>query len=809
VNAVVALAFADLRARWQRWSIAVLLLGLAAGISLAGAAGARRTDTAYARLLRSSDAADVQIAVSDPQGRQNLGGVSNFYAAVARLPDVDVIGRTTGVTATVPGPAHTSVLLRAGTDASLGQLIERPKLVDGRLFDPTAADEVVADRTLADQLQLHVGSTIDLVGPSADTGNASSAVHVSVRVVGVGVTRDNVVPVTALAPTATLLISPALLARFSPAMYTFEAAFVRLTPGVGLDQFRDDVQGVVDRFPETGGQLFVVDEHQQAANVSHAIRPQSVALLLFATIVALALVLIIGQIIVRQILVAANEHPTLRALGFSRAELASVGLIESGVVIVAGAAVAVVVAVVTSPLMPIGPARVAEPHPGLAINWAILAVGFVAIVLVFAARVLPSVWYHTRQLDRSAGGSPASGLTRPTLVLDILNRSRAPLSLTVGARLALDTGHGRSAVPVRSTLATTALAIAAVAAAVTFGSNLTRLVDTPRLYGQTWQVSIDAEFAQVARADVDTLLSRQPGVSGWTYGNHTEAAIDGRPIAGIELAAGNGSLAVPGLLEGRAAATPDEIVLGTNTLSDLHRRVADTVVVTAQDGSSRTMTVVGRAVFPFFGQGEVTPTGLGDGAALLDFDTSADAFNFVLVDVDSGPARNRDIAGLTAAFRASGVCPDGCNAVTTQPPTDVSNYARIKATPLVLAGVVALLALATIADLLITSTRLRRRDFAVLQSLGFLRRQVSVSVAWQATIIAAIALAVGLTTGILAGRWTWMNFAQHLGLGAVTGVPPVPILLTVPVGLAVANGIAAMPARRAAHRRPGPALRSE
>jgi hypothetical protein len=88
VRGVVTRTRADLRSRWRGWLTAALVVAVAGAVVLTTAAGARRAETAYARLLRSSRSADVELAVSGPGGRQNLGGVSRFYAAVARGVDV-------------------------------------------------------------------------------------------------------------------------------------------------------------------------------------------------------------------------------------------------------------------------------------------------------------------------------------------------------------------------------------------------------------------------------------------------------------------------------------------------------------------------------------------------------------------------------------------------------------------------------------------------------------------------------------------------------------------------------------------------
>ena len=52
--AVWVRARAELRARWRAWLGLMLLLGLAGGTVMALAAGARRTDTAYDRLVAAA-----------------------------------------------------------------------------------------------------------------------------------------------------------------------------------------------------------------------------------------------------------------------------------------------------------------------------------------------------------------------------------------------------------------------------------------------------------------------------------------------------------------------------------------------------------------------------------------------------------------------------------------------------------------------------------------------------------------------------------------------------------------------------------
>ena len=124
-------------------------------------------------------------------------------------------------------------------------------------------------------------------------------------------------------------------------------------------------------------------------------------------------------------------------------------------------------------------------------------------------------------------------------------------------------------------------------------------------------------------------------------------------------------------------------------------------------------------------------------------------------------------------------------------------------------GLVALLALAMMTHTLVTSVRRRRRDLAVLKTLGFVRGQVAATVAWQATTFAVVALVVGVPLGVAAGRWAWELTAAALGVASGPVVPGAAILAVAAGTLLAANLVAAVPGRAAGRLRPAAALRSE
>ncbi len=129
--------------------------------------------------------------------------------------------------------------------------------------------------------------------------------------------------------------------------------------------------------------------------------------------------------------------------------------------------------------------------------------------------------------------------------------------------------------------------------------------------------------------------------------------------------------------------------------------------------------------------------------------------------------------------------------------------------PTLVAGLVALLALGTLANALVMAVRRRRRDLALLATLGFRRRQLAATVAWQATTLALVSLAIGIPLGIAAGRLVWRlvvdGFAGHLE----STIPVLALLCVTALWLIVANMVAALPARAAARTNPATILREE
>jgi len=143
-----------------------------------------------------------------------------------------------------------------------------------------------------------------------------------------------------------------------------------------------------------------------------------------------------------------------------------------------------------------------------------------------------------------------------------------------------------------------------------------------------------------------------------------------------------------------------------------------------------------------------------------------------------------------------------------RPPYDIANLGQLDVLPPFLAVFVAVLGLAALSHALVTAVRRRAPHLATLRALGMRPFQVRACIAWQATVVAATGLVLGLPLGLAIGRSSWSLIADRLGV-ANDALIPVTLAIIVPAALAAANALAWLPGRRAARLRPAQVLRAE
>jgi FtsX-like permease family len=779
---------AEARHRWPAWASVALLIAAFAGVVTAAAAGARRTDAAYPQLLAWSRAPDLLILSGfEPQ----MAPLPR--AALARLPQVAAVGYTRQLSLAAPQGIN---LLAPEDNRIPGQVWGR-KILAGRPANPGRAGEAEVSFAAAQDLRLRPGDRLTVVLRRRGGGT----IRVALRVTGIEAAAAEFPPQIDAGP-PDVWVTPAFWRAHRAEALSFPEAAVRLRPGTAnLLAVERVLTGLA------GHEQFAATDTlaAQAANTERSIHLQAVALWLLAGLLGVIGVLTVGQLLARLSVAEALGYGTLRALGLNRGQLLVIGLSRAAVLGTAAAGGAIVLAVALSPLLPVGLAALAEPHPGLDADGPVLALAAVATVVVTVAAAAPSAWRAARVHGPQAGGA---GRREPLLSLAISGGSAPRI---IGVQLALRPGSGPSALPVRSTIAGAVAGLAGLAAALTLTASLGHLLATPSLYGVTFDAVAGSANGAPLTA-VTRLTTSDPDVAAWSEGfSDGVLQIGGRRVDVMALGGGRGQLPMATPLRGRLPRASHEITLGPRTLVLLHTRIGATVIATFPGGRPVRLRVVGSAVFPTFSDG----LGLGQGAALSlagvraltggQAGTQALPYDALVIRF------RRGIEPAAAQARlADQLTPAGAYTLQGPPaPTDLVNFGRVRDLPLLLGVALSVLALLTITHLLITSARRRRRDFAVLRVLGCTSGQIRASAAWQAGTLTAVALAIGIPVGVLCGRLAWQAFAHYLGVLPVLAIPVSQLALVVAAAFLLVLAVATLPGQSAARTHPAQTLRTE
>jgi hypothetical protein len=798
MGAVGMCARARLRRKvWGTVAVAVLIV-VAGGAVLAAVAGARRTDSAYPRLLHRLHASDVNVIPHaypgvDPADLAKLPQVSH----IAPIVGFGIADRAKngGVSGDFSNYATTSL------DGVAYYQADRYDLLEGRLPKPGRSREILVNASLARRLHARIGtkyradlfnfaelrSAPDITNPTP-AQLAQYFTPLDFTVVGIGRAPAELLNNENQSQDAVLL-TPAFAREFA-GRESFNSIGVDLRDPVrDLAPFEAAVRA---RYPNV--QVEFQARAAAIASFGRAVGPYSDALRLFAIVAALTAALVVGQAALRLVATDGTDDTSLQALGQTRVQRALGTTARTAIAATVGSVGACVLALALSPLFPIGPARPAETQAGVQVDGFVFALGALAVFLVVAVPAAVLAWRQTARRPLDAGAS-----VRPSRVAERLGRAGAGASAVTGVRFALQRDRRTGATSLGGTLIGLVVAIATVGAALTFGASLDRLVTSPQRYGWNWDALVDT-YEQNAPQNLIADISHDRDLPSVTIGTRGTVVSQGTTISafGFRRLRGN---ALPQALKGRLPTARDEIALGAQTLRDLHRSVGDTIAVTGSDGTVARMRIVGRTVLPSLSLN--SSLGLGEGAAvtagaLRKLDPEAQP-SFFLVNVRTG------VPMATLSRRYDQIS----SVLGPQRPGDITSYAGVRATPLVLAGLLALLGVGVLVHLLATSIRGRRRDLAILKTIGFGRRQIRLTIAWQATTLVAIALAVGVPIGLVAGRWVWRTFAESLGVGAGVVVPVLVFAAIAGAALVLANAIAAFPARAAARTRAALVLRSE
>ncbi len=797
----------DARRRWRSLAVLALLIALATATVLTSIAGARRGESAFSRLQARTLPATATVLPNQPGFK---------WARVAALPEVAALTKfpvVFGFVAQGYTAASTGFPL---ADDQMTRTIERPVVLAGRLFNPHRADEVVVTSRFAATSGKHVGDslTLELASPQqANQGYDGSTgppggPRIRARIVGVVRSPWGLDADTPGSPGG-ILSTPALFTRYRANILgtsgqAYINALVRLKGGeAAIPAFRASLAKVTGR-----SDIDVWDNNEKFGDpIRRVTAYEAACLLAFGLAALVAALFLIGQSLARYISATVADLQVLQAVGMTRQQAiaaASAGPFLAGL---AGGTLGVAGAIVASRWMPIGLASIAEPRPGISLDWLVLGPGWVLVPLLVLAGSAAAA-----AVALSAGRRPAA--RRRSVVAAAAAAANCPVPLVVGARFALEPGRGRSAVPVRSALLGAVAGVLGVVAAFTFSAGVSDAASHPERFGQTWQLSTflgynGQDFGPANRvlravaADRDVTGVEDARIGGAQSGHVSIESFTYAPVGGKRPAVV--------LTAGRMPASPDEIVLAPTTAREMHARTGSVVRLAGGTATTKPVRVTGIGFVP-----PGPHNGYADGAWLTPagynriFDGARYAFKFHAATVSLRPGT--DVAAAARRLDATAAAIHGGKAFTFTPPDpipEVQEIQDLELLPVALSAFLALLAVSAVGHALSIAVRRRRHDLAVLRALGITRRQSRLVVTTQASLLAVIGLLFGVPLGIALGRAVWRTVAGFTPLAYHPPVALAALLLIAPAALLAANALAAWPQRRAARLHAGQVLRSE
>jgi hypothetical protein len=804
------LAGIDLRRRWGSLLVLAIFVGIVGTLTFAITAGARRSGTSLSRFNDYSRSADLEIDTSsaDPQK----------LAQFKQLPGVRALSHLKVYAAPVDNQRDLTLTGRVPD----GDDTDRELVVRGRLADPDAPGEITISESLAQLRDLRLGDElhatfftreqIDNARTGADLGPPRGP-RVAFDIVGI--TRRPL-DLGDKAATGGVVVATPGFVRAHPDVYAYVDYYA-----VQTENHKRDVPRLMEaskRYFPQDGYFQAVDLTNESSGAANAINVITSALWIFAAVSATAGAITLGLVLTRDVSRLRSDEPTWRGLGLTHAQRAATVLPRAIAIAGLGVVLGFVGAALCSPFLPVGIARRADPNHGFHIDWVALGLGALLLAVFVVAVSGIAALRASQSLTRAAA---------PTRATFTGFRAGAP-TFNNGARLALQSGRGERAVPVRSAFVGVALAVVGVIALGTFAGSLDHLVATPHLYGWTF------DFRLAQQPDGPPCLKPNPGldkdreVEAVALLCYTPIEFDGHQITAWSLRRQRGEI-TPEIMSGRAPTAADEIAFGSASLAMLHKRVGDTVrvAVPGKGGPGRRHRIVGEVVLPRV-RGEDIQS-LADGAFVSDagmtslLPTAAEAESDQINNISEilvgrfAPGVDQERAAARITAMKEFIPPNGDIADFNQepgahlaaPPPEVERLRKIDWFPPMLTAVLTALALIAVGHTIIASTRRRRRDLAMLKALGFTRGQVRATVAWQATIIAFIGLVVGVPLGVLLGRFAWTRIADSLGINVVVVVPALVVLGVAAAAIVLVNLAAFIPARSVARMRPAVALAAE
>jgi hypothetical protein len=377
---------AQARLRWRSWLAVVILISVIGGFVLAAAAAGRRTDAAFPDFV-ARHGFDAAVYAQRPVPQ--VVGLPDVIAAATIVDPLS--GQPVCHCSHRINPANLSVEF-------ISSRKETPwALVAGRTPDPAKPDEVLASFTLEQENDIKVGTMIRVPFFAASQsallnggGATPQPTGPTVTLHVVGIEASEIDFPAGSAPLDELLVTPAFRRTVMRRTFDSTGYAIRLKGGAAeLPRFDAEVSAL--KTPAG-----VANEDGQYRSVESSIHGQTIGWWILALIAAVVGLAVLYQALARQTAVERPEYRTMSVLGADRRQLVLLGLARNSLLAGAGAVGAVIVAIVLSPLAPVGEARLAEASTGTKFDGLILPVGAAILVLIVLVLGLWPMWKSLR-----------------------------------------------------------------------------------------------------------------------------------------------------------------------------------------------------------------------------------------------------------------------------------------------------------------------------------------------------------------------------------------------------------------------------
>lgn len=738
---MLSLALAGLRARGSRTLLSALGVVAASLVVGTGVTVGYGLATGFERSADSTGLPDV-IARFDGERRQT---VDERVRALPNLASASY--RYERLNAELLAKGH---FTHRGAVNTVGAGRRGYEITDGRDVSNSRPGEVVVERGLAKEWDLHPGDTL-VVGEH--TGE--------LRIVGIATSPDNVA--YPLATTARVYVAePTIRERLGFVPDDANVALLWLN-----DPSKADVTLTQARAVSFGlGKLQFVTREGVRVLLSQA------AGIVISLLVAFSLVALVAA----GTMLAAGAHAEVqrrlsafgvqRALGFTPARIASLQAAEATLVAVPAALLGLAV----GSLAVAGPsgellAALNEQPPGRDL----LAPLALALLVVVAIVVGAATWPAWRAARR-----PPAEILRGGAVTPRTGREARGGLLGLGARFST-AARGRWL----ASVATIAVCAGVVVLMLALASLLERLRDDPGTVGKRYQLTLSAPEYLLPS------IRAVPGIDAAGERYSVEAADSfrlGEPLRLVAYPGDHTEFEAPPLAEGRRVRSPGEIEVGLGLADALGLRPGSTLAAQLPSGAEVRFRVAGvvRALEHDGRIGWVQPQRLLAGDPDLE--------PGVVVRLDPGADR----AAVTRALTGLGVPPRTASAATTR------NGQFLAVLAAVLRGVglaVGLVCLYALVQALTMTARERRGAVALLRACGGDSRAV-------ATVLAGAAGAVALPAALAGVVLEWAVFGPLVarlaaGFASLPLAPAPGHIAIVLLGVALlAAGATALVARR-------------